>query len=61
MASSRIRVRMFAISLKPASADCTTERPSLALRTAWLKLFVCAVSDVLTPRPAASSPALVMR
>src|SRR5450432_1042019 len=43
------------------SLICSVERPSLALRTPWLRT-ACADRYVFAcPRPAASSPALLMR
>jgi len=51
----------FPISVRPPSATCANEMPSFALRSAWPIDRICAFKFSLMERPAASSPALVMR
>jgi hypothetical protein len=59
--SSRMRDTMPCISPIAPSATCDIEMPSFALRCACEMERICDFSDSLMPRPAASSPALLMR
>ncbi len=61
MASSRMRVRMECTSASAPSAICTTLTPSLVLRIATEVEAMSARRFSLTPRPAASSAARVIR
>ena len=60
-ASSRIRWRIEWVSFSPPSAVWIIEMPSWALRIAWLRPLVWPRSFSLIERPAASSPARLMR
>src|SRR5471032_924652 len=60
-ASSRIRCSRSPAVLKPPSAVCASEMPSLALRAAWVLPRICEVKRWEIARPAASSLSLLMR
>ena len=60
-ASSRMRCRLAVTLCSAPSAVCMSDRPSLALRTAWFSPRICEVKRSEIARPAASSLALLMR